>query len=604
METRPIFYFSYANPKGDLDNLNREEKSHRALLMPRFFESEIFLFQYSNFSRDSLEFGLQILDKVTIFHFSGHAGTGELLLNDSSAFIDGIARQLKSIIDANDLPKLILFFLNGCSTGSMVGKLLDAGVPVVIGTSAPVSDRAAADFSINFYQKLMEDKTIDKSFEFAEYRLKTFNDTISINRGVGFDKNDSIMPLWGLFYNQQKADLIHWKVSDVVQPKPPGRYEINSIFQPALYNSLFSFGDARISALEERKVKGEDITEDIIADLSLGYPGPIGTRLARLLKIENDYPDKSTDELYPIHFNNIYDVYQSLAELLFLIMLSQLWDNCLNDEQNTDPGFPGEYNDYIDELTIIKDFFTTTRKERRFFDFIPRITALRKILDSQNIRYFIDELKQLRISLERDTDFNDCYRFFVEARNILESGAYLALSTSDWKNYCIRGEKQLAVFFDTISFSSQYDMGILKNIELLLTRFEKKPTYSYRVLKLPKFNNARYLSFTPKMKGFTSVRSIVMLKSNSFKNGSDIHEIKKLINLSPFILDLNVTDITAEKGNILVYSHFDAATGNFLYEDMLRPNSQQYITRSKNAVIFEEIHSTFRILKHVLFPTN
>jgi hypothetical protein len=98
--------------------------------------------------------------ELVLFSYSGHAGHSELLLGDGPANANGIAQML------GRCPKLKLVLLNGCSTQGQVKALLDAGVPAVIATNAPVGDRAATQFAITFFQALSDHcRTIGQAFE-------------------------------------------------------------------------------------------------------------------------------------------------------------------------------------------------------------------------------------------------------------------------------------------------------------------------------------------------------------------------------------------------------------------------------------------------------
>lgn len=59
---------------------------------------------------------------------------------------------------------LVLVFLNGCSTEPQQQMLIDAGVPCVIATSRAISDMAAAQFAIYFYNSLAKGSSITTAF--------------------------------------------------------------------------------------------------------------------------------------------------------------------------------------------------------------------------------------------------------------------------------------------------------------------------------------------------------------------------------------------------------------------------------------------------------
>ena len=606
MPTLPIFYFTYADPRGDLGNVKRERKEHRNLFAPRFLKAEFGFYQEADFSKEDLKTALKdYIDQITIFHFSGHAGTGEINTQDGLTYIEGISRQiLESLHDSqNRLSKLVLVFLNGCCTATMQQQLLDAGVPIVIGSSKPVDDAEAADFSINFYNSLIGNKSIKEAFESAVTSLQITNNKAVICRGSGFENAPQDAPLWGYFVNDAHKSLLDWKLSDrvVALPKGPDKYEINAIIRGALYNSLRKAGSPDITSLETQRLQGLDISEKINAAILLGYPNPIADKIKRLVQVELENESAPYDKLLSLHLENLYNVYQSLSELLFIIMLSQLWDRCLNVSTQTQakPALPADSAKIAPYLQEIKKFFTTTRKERKFFDYVPMIRAIRKIFDEAGISYFLAELEQLKDAMEKDQEFIDCYNYFNRLTVILSTSEYNLFDEAEWEKNCMAAEKALASFIEALAFCIRYDFGILKNIELTLPRFSSKPTYSYRLLKFPKNGNIKYISSNPNLNGFTSVRSIVMLKAEAFEKSENIQEITSLINLSPFMLDYNVTDPSAVKGNLLMYSHYEKTSGNFLYEEAFGKDAKA-ITKS-DEMIFYEVQKTFNSFFEVLF---
>ena len=189
--------------------------------------------------------------------------------------------------------------------------------------------------------------------------------------------------------------------------------------------------------------------------------------------------------------------------------------------------------------------------------------------------------------------------YFNSLRGILEKQAYIRFNNHEWEKNCEMGEKHLSDFFNTISFCTKYDFGILKNIELLLPRFLNKPSYAYRLLKFPKNGNTKYFTANPVMTNFTSVKSIVMLKTENFETGAKAQDLDGQINLFPFMLDYNVNDPTAEKGNLLIYSHYNKETGNYLYEEAFRSDAEKYIKRGEP--LHGEVHATFNAFLEVLF---
>lgn len=602
----PIFHFSYANPDNDLTHLKRERKSHHDLMIARFLRGDYQFFQNADFNQKDLDFGFQTYAQdITILHFSGHAGMGEIRLEDGQVYIDGIGRQLKKALGDKMLPKLVMAFLNGCSTVSLVSALLEAGVPIVIATATEVDDSIAADFSIRFYDRLVNGETIAKSFEAGEDLVKTYRKDITITRGIGSISNDSTRPLWGIFCSESKKHLLNWTIAVSKQIEPTEyQYEINSIIQGALYNSLLKHGSPSIKTVEAKRIQGTDIREEINSAILLAYPGPISYSIANLFKFEIDNMDQDPRVLFPAHLLNIYNVYHSISELMFIIMLSQLWEVCLSigsatDDKNIKPILPVDYRKIKVQLEEIKDFFYKSRTDRKYFDYISKIRAIRQIFDLSQKKYFVEELEKLKNDLENDADLVATYAYFELLREDLKNQNYLHFNTEEYRSKCEDGERFLSYFLDKISFCSRYDFGILKSIELRLPRSKRIPTYIYKLLKIPKSGNTKYFVFSPNMSGFTSVKSVIMLRAENFDDGSEIQKLSGQINLSPFMLDFNVNDPRAEKGNLLVYSHYDQDSGTFCYEEAFRSGVERYIRLDES--IYLEVFEIFSELLDVLF---
>lgn len=603
----PILHFTYADPHSDLPNIKRERKAHYNLFVPGLTKSGYHFVQNADFQLNDLQFGLEnYLTDLSIFHFSGHAGMSEIALEDGSAFIKGLAAQIARALSEKPMPRLVLVFLNGCSTGFMTDALLNAGVPVVIGTSAPVNDSKAADFSIAFYTELLKGRSLLESFDRAVDILHTTAPGIDIQRGIQPADIDENAPLWGIFYKEDKKNLQDWRI-----PQPTNyhenrmkAYEINSHIRPAIYHALLTAGDRNIQYLEEKRANGEYIEERINSNLLLGFPGPISCHMVRLLA--PDPEDRlGRNDLYPKHLENIYNLYQSLSELMFLVMLSQLWDICLGDDagqSDTDhgPRLPVETSEIKDQLDLIRDFFSTTRRDRRYFDYIPRIRAIRQIFDKAGKQYFIEELEMLKKDLETDQDFIACYHFFNKLREDLKNNIYLNFSIADLEAKCEEAEKNLGYFVQKISFCARYDFAILKNIELNFPRYKRQHSYTYRLLKFPKNGYKKYDPFFPALDGFTSVKSIVMLKTETIERGGE--NLNGQINLYPFMVDYNVDDPRTDKGDVIIFSHFDKSTGNYKFEEALETNTERSIM--SNEPLFNDIHASINAFSHALFGSD
>ena len=92
---------------------------------------------------------------VKIFHYGGHSNGLHIMLKNKNLeqkvpikdFAEFLGNQSKE-------GELYLVFLNSCLSENLADALLEAGVPVVIGTTESIIDEDAKVFAKNFYQSL------------------------------------------------------------------------------------------------------------------------------------------------------------------------------------------------------------------------------------------------------------------------------------------------------------------------------------------------------------------------------------------------------------------------------------------------------------------
>ncbi|HEX4962185.1 MAG TPA: CHAT domain-containing protein [Thermoanaerobaculia bacterium] len=170
---RPVVLFAFANNRMDpalyLRNLPEEQRRVREAMTAAEQSGLCEIVERANATAaEVLDVFLDSRygDRVAIFHFGGHAGSGALLFESPEgapriAHAAGLARFL------GEQRGLALVFLNGCSTQGQVQGLLAAGVPVVIATSQAILDSAATELSARFYQALASGAPLRAAFEEA-----------------------------------------------------------------------------------------------------------------------------------------------------------------------------------------------------------------------------------------------------------------------------------------------------------------------------------------------------------------------------------------------------------------------------------------------------
>ncbi|HQY94870.1 CHAT domain-containing protein, partial [Caldilinea sp.] len=141
--------------------------------------------------------------RIALFHFGGHAGSYELLLQTADgkrapAYAEGLAAFL------GRQPGLQLVFLNGCSTQPHVQALHAAGVPAVVATDEEIDDALAAAFAARFYKGLVAGDAFEAAFHAAEDACKTADAELG-----------AVEPLpWALTVRPGAEEVLRWNLPE------------------------------------------------------------------------------------------------------------------------------------------------------------------------------------------------------------------------------------------------------------------------------------------------------------------------------------------------------------------------------------------------------
>lgn len=149
--------------------------------------------------------------RIAAFHYAGHADSYALLMEEANgapavAHAGGLAAFL------GQEPGLQLVFLNGCSTAPQVQQLLEAGVNVVIATSAEIEDQIATAFSSHFYHYLAGLDSIEHAYVKAQAAAQTLH-------GVEPTPNTGNEWPWALYQRPDAITADQWTLSDAVTTK-------------------------------------------------------------------------------------------------------------------------------------------------------------------------------------------------------------------------------------------------------------------------------------------------------------------------------------------------------------------------------------------------
>ncbi len=179
-DPRPVVvFFAFANDRDDraryLRNLPKEQRRVREAIAMAVEAGHCEVVERNNASVDDVFDVLQdprYRDRVAVFHYAGHAGPAELVLETPAgatelAHAGGLAAFL------GEQRGLALVFLNGCSSAGQVQGLLDAGVPAVIATSQAIDDAVATELSARFYRSLASGVPLRTAYAEAQAAVRT-----------------------------------------------------------------------------------------------------------------------------------------------------------------------------------------------------------------------------------------------------------------------------------------------------------------------------------------------------------------------------------------------------------------------------------------------
>ncbi|MES2651979.1 MAG: CHAT domain-containing protein [Bacteroidota bacterium] len=562
-------FLAFANSlHSPLPSLTREDNELLNVLLSESIKNDYLIIRESNAQAQIINDRFYSIGEMTaVFHYSGHAGSDLILLDDQEIEAQGLAQMLAARA-GNGVLKLVV--LNGCSTVGQVKLLLELGVPAVIATHAKVNDMKAADFSINFYKNLAADRSILQAYEAAIQSVMLVN-PINVNhheqiRGVDYlAAMQSDEPLWGLFYSAMEAVSINpLPRKQNAYNEAVNKFEVNALLRTTLRNALKS-ADAIIKLNELSKT--EFVTQDEIDHAIVNVlPMPIGEHLRKLFcstNMENGYDQLSTERV-----KQLCRVYSTTMNLLSCIVISQLWDEGL-------PNLPSD----LKKLLI--QHFHLTSEEREKFDYCSFLLNILSFLDTQpNRQYFIAEMGGFKSNLLPGTVFSEACAYFLNLNSFRVENKLLSDSTA---TYCEKGEEALSEVFKTLNFLHNYHLTSVQSISIWKYRHERDPSYDHSVVKLMRVGGSEKILY--KLKQCLSCQGVVLINgkldympdNRIYRAEGEIH----FLNLSPFMVDTSAFE-NGTKSKIVMFD--EMYSDSYSYKDVCKPDSARdnILVESKN----------------------
>lgn len=556
-------FFSFANQQADpLPKLQEEDDAINRLLSPRAKEQHFLLHRDSFITLDKLPSYISLYrDELVLFSFSGHAGRDALLLTDGSAAGPGLAQML------GQCPKLKLVFLNGCSTGGQVAQLLEAGVAVVIATSAPVSDRSACDFSIQFFQALQQQFTIQEAFDMAKGAVDTIHPGIGWQATRTLDLSDTqteTQGVWGLFHGPKHEHVLGWKlpiqpfVATVTANFSPNKHLIDTLFA-----ALAPYSE-EVQLLQIRAKRGEIVTDakKRMAVLN-ALPAPLAEPLRKLM-VPVDEENEGYDKISAARIRQIATAYNTSMELLAFTLLAQLWEAFDTAE--------GHLNMDKAQREALRAFFRLNAVDREIYDFLALVRLCIHIFTQNELPYFVEELGDLEDLVASDRFFGESLHFLNGLRLQVRKNE---LSSSEFAYLSKRGEECLTYLYSKLGFLARYKLAAIQGIDVQKFRHQRTPTYSHNTVMLHDLLGG--LERHPMMfEKSMDNRSILLIRLDT----------EHYLNLSPFVVDENAFLDKTDICKIYFFSHYSKQAGIWFYKYVNKPDDPRWeITEESHPLI-------------------
>ncbi|MFZ4632587.1 MAG: CHAT domain-containing protein [Saprospiraceae bacterium] len=507
-----VLLLTYANNhKNPLQTLTEEYLTTSRTLTPRELKRHFLMHTLSHATLTEIAYYLTLFrDNLQLFLYSGHAGQNMLLTEDGSTRSEGLAHLLGACKD------LKVVVLNGCSTAGQVQKLHECGIPVVIATNAPVNDYSATQFANRFFQALETGLNVEESFEQAIGHALGMRE-LTIVRSIGFPVDlDETKPVWGIFTNPAKKEAAQWTLP-IQQMAPKSDYVENELLLNQLYDAL-SGSNKKLAELKQIGATFPEHKRDIIEAILYALPAPISEHVRKLLVPSYPGGEQGADVNGLKRLKQLVKTYTITIDFLIYILLAQLWDFAI---QKTNLWSPN--SEFKNELTA---FLEMSSEQRKHCDYLSVLRMLRDALEDANQALFVTEIKELRVLLFEDINFQNACFFLETLRRQLEP-------KNEWEmaELCIRAEESLVELFNKLGFLGNYTLATVRYIDVQTNRNKLNTEFVHLVYKWHG-SQGFYDQEYKRLPGFMDNRSVILLRrQESTKN--------EFLSLSPFILDEN-----------------------------------------------------------------
>lgn len=574
-----VIFLSYANSTTDpLPFLSEEDDANYSALQKRAFQQHFFLHRDSNTSTQNISKYLTLYkDNIYLFLYSGHADRHHLFIEEEVARSEGICQML------SQCGGLKLVVLNGCSTEGQVQALLDSGIPVVIGTSAPVNDQKAKNFSVTFFQNLKEGASIQEAFDFAigaakvSAEIKLYRGALASDPSRSLAIRKSKAPTWGLFYKEEHRSVLNETLPSHTIIPQPDKYRPNERLTDNLWAALKDYSrKIQMQHLLEEDGESIEAGDKHIAILN-SLPRPIAEHLRKLLcPVEDE--NQGYDKLSLARLQQMTTAFETIMEFLTYVLLAQIWE-------------VGFENKMISPAltSLVKAYLHRKPKQWQAYDFKPLLLELDQELKRNNTPFFIEEMDIQQMF--QKLAFHDAHLFLNVLRKKIQEDA---VAHYEIKELCIRAEESLAELVSELGYLGKYTLAAVKNIDVLRYRHKSVTSFNHGMVKLMRvFGKLQEEEL--ELDRYLYNRSVLLLKKDKKDSGKNTQELS----LSPFIIDDNAFYLKTDLSKLFFFSFFQKNTDSYIYRHIIRPDDPLLEVNEEK---YELVKEQFDVFKKMICP--
>ena len=544
----PTVVLTFANDENDHLTLLKEESSEIYWTLHPFHEQgAVELYKEESGTVEEL---VKVFEKypnrISIFHYAGHAGGEGLRLEGGDGHAGGLAGFF-----AQQKDNLKLVFLNGCSTKPQVELLLQLGVKAVIATSSPIADPKAVFFSKAFYGSLAAKQTIERAFDHAVAALQTkykIDGKPAIIEFRGFktakkEKKEEVP--WGLYVKEEHRNILKWRLPHT--PRSLKYLQDQDDYKPNDYLRYMLDAMLYLDPVLAEKLcndKGElvDIKGNLLSDQEKFYlilqhlPWPIGAQFQKLIALRAPNIER---------LKQIAGTYLIISQTLLFIILAQVWEK--GDEMTAA------------NKKVLREAINLNRDQFLLFDYLGQIEKLhlKGVFDEAVppfVREIIPFLKELK---DDDSELSTAYTQLESLRDGLWEKT---ITAEEAPAFCEDAEFSLTILLSRVAFLVKYSMIAVRDIQIINFKHSDTISYQHRLGELNGVGDMLGLS-ARKLKKFTNSDSVILVRD--IKDLDDPECTEDFINLTPFIIDENA--YLNYSSNVLNIQMFAYREGDIYY---------------------------------------